>query len=193
VRWQSALPLMSAYRPAQIRAGEVAGDALDRAEEERLVLLERTAERAAPLFAVEAIEIAAVGQLARHRLVPLEIEQRAVRGVGARLRDHVDDAAGGASEFRRRAARDDLELLHRVERDVDRGALAARLFAEEPVVVVAAVEADVVEDAALPGERDLVAVRSLHDRDAGREGQQILEFPPEDWQRFHRERVQRRR
>ena len=65
-----------------------------------------------------------------------------------------------------RAGGDDLELLDRVERDVDGRALAARLLAEEPVVVVAAVEADVVEDAALSGERDLVAVRSLHDADA---------------------------
>ena len=56
--------------------------------------------------------------------------------------------------------------LHRVERDVDGRALAAHLLAEEAVVVVAAVEADVVEDAALAGERDLVAVRPLHDAHA---------------------------
>ena len=62
-------------------------------------------------------------------------------------------------------------------------ALAADLLAEEAVVVVAAVEADVVEDAALAGERDLVAVRPLHDADARRERQQILELAAEDRQR----------
>ena len=86
--------------------------------------------------------------------------------VRAGLGDDVDDAAGRAAELGRGAAGDDLELLHRVERDVDRRALTAGLLAEEAVVVVAAVEADVVEDAALPGERDFVAVGPLDDADA---------------------------
>ena len=83
---------------------------------------------------------------------PLVMEEAAVRLVGARLGDDVDDAAGGAPELGVGAAGDDLEFLHRVERDVDGGALAAHLLAEEAVVVVAAVQADVVEDAALAGE-----------------------------------------
>ena len=62
-----------------------------------------------------------------------------------------------------------LKLLDRLERDVDRRALPADLLAEEPVGVVAAVEADVVEDAALAGEVYLVAVRPLHDRDVRRQ------------------------
>ena len=84
-----------------------------------------------------------------------------MRLVRARLGDDVDHAAGGAAELGVGAGRDDLELLDRFERDVDGGALAAHLLAEEAVVVVAAVEADVVEDAALAGEVDLVAVRPL--------------------------------
>ena len=84
--------------------------------------------------------------------------------VRARLGDDVDDAAGGAAEFGVGAGRDDLELLDRFERDVDGRALPADLLAEEAVVVVAAVEADVVEDAALAGEVDLVAVGSLRRR-----------------------------
>ena len=75
-----------------------------------------------------------------------------MRRVGAGLGDDVDDAAGGAAELGGGAGGDHLELLDRVERDVDRRALAAHLLAEEAVVVVAAVEADVVEDAALAGE-----------------------------------------
>ena len=177
----------------QVRAGEVAGDPLERAEEERLVRLDRAAERAAELLAVEAIQVAAVRELAGERLEPLEVEQRAVRGVGARLRDHVDDAAGGAAELCRRAGRDDLEFLDRVERDVDGCALPSRLFPEEPVVVVAAVQADVVEDAALTRERNLVAVRALDDADAWCQGEEVFELPAENRQRLHRPLVERRR
>ena len=86
-----------------------------------------------------------------------------LRVVRAGLGDDVDHASGSAAELGRRAGGDHLELLDRVERDVDRGALAARLLAEEPVVVVAAVEADVVEDAALAGKADRVSVGSLDD------------------------------
>jgi hypothetical protein len=48
------------------------------------------------------------------------VEQRCRDLVGARLGDDVDDAAGGAAELGARAGGDDLELLDRVERDVDR-------------------------------------------------------------------------
>jgi len=61
-----------------------------------------------------------------------------------------------------------LKLLHCFEREIDRRALAAELLAKETVVVVAAVERNVVEDAALSGEIDLVAVWSLRDTDARR-------------------------
>ena len=58
-------------------------------------------------------------------------------------------------------------------------AAGRRLLAEEAVVVIAAVEADVVEDAALAGKRDLVSVRPLHDRHTGRQRQQVLELASE--------------
>jgi hypothetical protein len=82
------------------------------------------------------------------------MEDASLERVRSRLRDDVDDAAGRAAEFRGSAAGDDLELLDGIQRDVDRRALTTRLLAEESVVVVAAVEADVVEDAALTGKRD---------------------------------------
>jgi hypothetical protein len=78
---------------------------------------------------------------------------------GARLGDDVDDATGSTTALRVRAAGDDLELLDRVERDVDGHPLAADLLAEEAVVVVAAVEADVVENPALARKGDRVTVR----------------------------------
>ena len=124
---------------------------------------------------------------------PLVVEQAAVHLVRARLGDHVDHAAGGAAELRVRAGGDDLELLDGVERDVDGRALAAHLLAEEAVVVVAAVEADVVEDAALAGERDLVAVRPLHDADARGQRQQILELAAENRRRPIVGLIERRR
>ena len=45
---------------------------------------------------------------------------------------------------------------------------ATGLLAEEPVVIVAAIEADIIENAALAGEVDLVAVRALRDADTRR-------------------------
>src|SRR4029450_8275662 len=94
----------------------------------------------------------------------------------ARFGDDVDGATAAPAEFRARAGGDDLELLDGLHRDVNGRALAAGLFAEEPVVGVAAVEADVVEDPALPVEIDLVAVRPLRDTHAGSEGQEVFEF-----------------
>src|SRR5688572_2461012 len=130
--------------PAQVRPREVSSDPFERAEEERLVLSDRSSKRPAPLLAMEAVAVRAIRQLARQRLVPLKMEDTAVERVGARLGDDIDDAPGGAPEFRRCAGGDHLEFLHRFERDVDRRTLAAGLLAEEPVVVVPAVQADVV-------------------------------------------------
>ena len=120
--------------------------------------------------------------VARQRLETLKVEHAAVWLVRPRLGDDVDDAACGPAELRRRTCRNHLEFLDRFQRDVDRRALAAGLFAEEPVVVVAAVEADVVEDPALAGKRDLVAIRPLDDADAGGQGEEILEFSAENGQ-----------
>ena len=46
--------------------------------------------------------------------------------------------------------------------------MTAELLTEKAVVVIAAVEADVVEDAALAGEIYFVPIWSLNDADAGR-------------------------
>src|SRR5207245_4905320 len=101
-----------------------------------------------------------------------------MNGVGSGFRDDVDDASGAAAELRVGAARRDLEFLDSFQRDVNRGALASHLFAEESVVVVATVEADVVGDAPLPVDIDLVAVRTLSTADAGGQCEQVCEFAP---------------
>ena len=114
------------------------------------------------------------------------MEGAAVHFIGARLGDDVDHAARGAPKLGAGAAGHHLEFLDGIERDVDGGALPAELFTEEAVVVVAAVQADVVEDAALPVEVDFVAIGALHDADPGRQGQQIFKLPAQNGSRSHR-------
>ena len=195
-RWQSALPLISASlapsvgvahrarradRLRQVGPLQVLADAFERAEEERpcpcTIGPPTVPPNCSRWKSVSGLpsDVFDVSPSRRWKW-----NSAAVQLVGARLGDDVDHAAGGAAELGVGAGGDHLELLDRFERDVDRGALAAHLLAEEAVVVVAAVEADVVEDAALPGEGDFVAVRSLHDADAGRERQQVLELASED-------------
>ncbi len=145
----------------------------------------------APLFAVKVFELGAVRQVPRQRFQPLKVKQAAVLLVRAGLGDHVHHAAGRAAELRRCASRNHLEFLDRFERDIDRRALAPGLLAEEAVVVVAAVEADVVEDPALTGKRDLVAVRPLDDADARCQAEEILEFASQIGDVLDRPRVER--
>ncbi len=177
---------------AQVRARQVLKNLLKGDEEEGVVVLDRAADVAAELFAVKVRQRLAVGGVGGQGFQPLEVEKASVKFVGARLGDDVDDAARRAPELGGRARRDDLKLLDGVERDIYGGALASGLLAEEAVVVVAAVEADVVEDAALPCEVDLVAVRPLHDRDVWRQGQEVFKFPAEHGQIAHSLFVQSR-
>ncbi len=166
-------------------------DPFERDEEERLVLQQRAADGPPILFPIEVLERLAVRRVGGQRFEPLKAEQTALHLVRAGLRDHVHDAARRAPVLRVGAGRDDLELLDRLQSDVDRRALAAHLLAEEAIVVIATVEADVVEDAALPGERDLVAVRALDDADAGSEREEILELAAENRRRFNGRLVER--
>src|SRR5437660_11232918 len=96
--------------------------------------------------------------------------------IGTRFRNNVNDAAGCSAKLGGRPSGHHLKLFHRIQRDIDRGALAAELLAKESVVVIAAVETDVVEDAALSGKCDFVSVRALDDDDPGRQGKQVYEF-----------------
>src|ERR1043166_915190 len=90
-----------------------------------------------------------------------------------------------------RPRRHHLELAHRLQGDVDRRALAAQLLAEEAVVVIAAVQADVVEDPALSGEGDLVTVGALHDAHPGRQRQKVFELAAQDRRVAHCDLIQR--
>jgi hypothetical protein len=103
--------------------------------------------------------------------------RRPLRLVRARLRDAFTTRRGARTAL---APVANLELLDGIQRDVDGRPLPAHLLAEKAVVVVAAVEADVVEHAPLACKRDFVSVRPLDDAHAGCQRQQILELAPED-------------
>jgi len=112
--------------------------------------------------------------------------------VGARFGDDVDDAAGGAAIFGVGATGHNLKFFHRVESDVYGGALATHLFAKETVVVITAIEADVVENAALAVDVDFISIGTLRNAYARSEGEQVFKFAAEDRSRGNRGFVQRR-
>src|SRR5215472_15974229 len=96
--------------------------------------------------------------------------------IGAGLGDDVYNAAGSAAEFGSGAAGHHLKFLNCIQGNVDGCTLTACLFSEEAVVVITTVEADVVEDAALAGKTDFVAVRALNDGHTRSQGKQVLKF-----------------
>jgi hypothetical protein len=120
------------------------------------------------------------------------MEQGSVEFVCAGLSDDVDHPARRTSELSRSTGSDDLKLLHCIEGDVDRSPLAARLFSEETVVVVAAVQTDVVKDPALPCEVNLIAVRALNDTHIGRKRKKVLKFTAENRRAVYCSFIQRR-
>ena len=144
-------------------------------EIERAVAHERAAEGAACLVAPEVgLAAAALGRVGGGDLVPLpEVVGRPGRFVRPRLGDDVDEAAGRSAELGRRALVHHHDLLDRVLVEGERGPLAAPLLAEERVVEVGPVDDDVVEDAALAGDVEDVAVRSLRDRRPRRQQREV--------------------
>src|SRR5260370_14320254 len=129
--------------------------------------------------------------MCRQRFEPLEIEETAVNLIRAGLGDDVDDAARRAAKFRRGSRGDYLKLFHGIKRNVYSGALPAKLLSEKSVVVVTTVQTYVVEDAALAGESDFVAVRTLDNTYARGESQQVFKLSSQNWRRADRCFVQR--
>ena len=132
-------------------------------EKEGAVAHERAAPGHARLIAIE-IGPSAAARLRERRgnLVPLpEVVGRAGECVGARLGDHVDEPASRAAIFGGGALVHDHQLLDGVLIERERRPLSAALLAEKRVVEVRPVDDEVVEDAALAGDVQLVAVRPL--------------------------------
>ncbi len=146
-------------------------------KEEGAVAHERAAEGGAGLVAAEVgLAAAARRPVGGRDLVPLpEPVGRTVQVVAARLGDHVDEPAGRAAELGRGALVHHHQVLDGVLVEGERGPLAAALLAEEGIVEVGPVDDEVVEDAALAGDVQLVAVRPLRDRRAGRQQRQVQE------------------
>src|SRR5438105_3881390 len=113
------------------------------------------------------------------RFKTLKVKQAAVHFIRTGLGDDVDDATGGATKLGVGAGRDYLEFLDCIQSDIDGRTLTTDLLAKKSVVIIAAIQTDVVECSALAGKVDLVAIRPLHDADAGSQGQQIFEFAAE--------------
>ena len=127
------------------------------AEPEGLARDDRPARRARDLLAVER-QVVARRAVERGRqplpgAVTQEQRRRPAQLIGAGLRDHVDHRRRRAAGFRGEAVGRDLELLHRLLRDV------LERPADDVVVVVGAVDHDVAAAADLPGRRDHDAVR----------------------------------
>ena len=91
--------------PASIRNRERAGNSfmIDRtkivAENEELVLLDRTADRSAKVVVRKMTQFGAKIRAGIHGIVLDELESRSVETVGTRFQRHVRDCAGGAAQF----------------------------------------------------------------------------------------------
>ncbi len=149
---------------------------LDRVEELEFVLHDRAANRVTELVArkhallqlgrtrgrILRIEVIAARRETRKAV---ELVDRSVELVRAALRGDVDDTATGATELGREVARQDRELLHRVER---------YLLADgsrELIVIVGAVEQHVRARGALAVDRKARATsRGIRRRHVAREG-----------------------
>src|SRR5260370_780802 len=104
------------------------------------------------------------------------MKETAVHTIGARLRDYVNNSASGTAEFSAGSCGYYLKFFNRFKSDIDRRALPAQLFAEEAVVVVSAIQTDIVENTTLSGKSDLIAVRSLNHAYSWRECQQVFKL-----------------
>ena len=146
-------------------------------EEEQLVFLERAAEGRSVLLLIEREFLSL--RVLRRQAVRLEEEVRRAAGrVGPRLGDDVDEAGAAAAELRRGPVGHDDHLFDGVLVEGEGRPLAAALLAEERVVEVRAVHGDVVVDALLAVDADLVAVGPLHDGHARRQLHERQEVAP---------------
>ena len=143
--------------------------AVEVGEEEQLVLLDWSADRAAEL--IEVIRVhrepgAIIGErIGVHPLVAVEPEYRTVEVIGPGLGDDVDGSPAGASDFGRVVVGVHLELLDGVLAEgVRTEAGSASRLSEEEIVGVAAVDQQSIRRATLAGEGQVAAAsRVLHD------------------------------
>ena len=156
-------------------------------EKEGPVAHEGASQRGAGLVAAEIGLPASPRRRKRRRhLVPLaEVVRRAAQVVRPRLGDHVDEAAGRSAELGGGALVHHHQVLDGILVEGEGGALPAPLLAEEGVVEVGPVDDEVVEDAALAADVQLVAVGPLRYRRTRGEQGQVHEVAAVTRQRVH--------
>ena len=164
-----------------VRLFRFAGDLLVvRHEKECPVAHDGAADSEAELTA-EEVRLAC---LHRHRVggghaIPLpEIVGRTLQFVGTRLCDHIHKAPGGPPELGRRTLVHHHHLFDRVLAEGERRPLPAPLLAEEGIVEVGPVHDEVVEDAPLSADVQLVPVGPLGNRDAGSQQREVQVVAP---------------
>src|SRR6266478_616840 len=177
-------------RRAQIGARQLCNNLFKCPEDEHFVFDDGSADSSAKLVAAKVLERLAVRSGRRKRFRAEIFEAASVDFIRSGLSDDVDDAAGGPPKFRVCAACDNLKFLDSVQCDVNCSALSAELLAEEAVVVITAIKADVIEYTALSVKVDLVSIRPLGNRHTGCQRQQIFKLAPQHWRRADREFAQ---
>ena len=110
---------------------------------------------------------------------------RAVELVGARFGDDIDKAPAGASKFGIGSLGHDHHFRYCVQIKGEGWALSTALFAEERVVEICAIYRDIVVYAALTGNGQFIAVRSLHDAHTRGQQREIEKIAPVVGQVLH--------
>ena len=185
---QDAAPRVVVHDGRHLRDPLVLAQALVAAEEERLVLDDGSAERAAELVPAEIRLLVIEVVLPVEAVVPEELEHRAGEQVGARLGDDVEDAAAGAPVLRAHRVGDDAELLDGL--DAGHDAVRARGRVVQCVVVRGAVEREEVLARSGAGHGNLGALadigplhaRPAHD-DARLQERELRHIAAVEWHR----------
>src|SRR5581483_6093686 len=152
-----------AKRSAQIRPRQLRQNLLKCSEKEHPVFDDGSADCSPELIPPEILQRLPVRSIRRQPLRAEILEKASMHLIRSGFRNDVHYPSGRSSKFGVCAGGHDLKFLHRIQRDVDRRSLSAKLLSKKSVVVIATVQADVVEHSSLPVEVDFVPIRPLRD------------------------------
>ena len=159
-------------------------------KEKQLVFLDRAAQRSTELLLRKSPKARAVGKAGGEASPFLILMRGAVKFVGAGFRHHIHESAGTAAELRWRSVGHHLEFADRVQIHRERRALAAALFPKKGVVIVRAINRNVVVDALLPIDGNLIAIGPLHNGNPWGQAHQVEKIASVVGQIRHRTLVQ---
>ena len=141
-RWRLRGTGSSSNLRTEVIASQGFPNSLKGKEKEGLIFLDWTPDGPAKLLAMKIGERFTIRGVGSQPFEPLKIEEAAMNVVGTGLGNHVNDATCSATEFGTGSGRDYLKFFYCLECDINRGTLAAKLFAEKSVVVVTAIQTD---------------------------------------------------